>query len=368
MSTAILTADVDHPMANIHTVQVANGPVTNPVANIAQAPAMWRHNEGVNAVLHASNCGVCDAFLHHATDALGTRNYQVARTEQDDTAARSARREAYERGYEDAQQDRATLATTIQQLQARIAELEGQLATRANTGGRFPGGGGLGPIRNRFAPYNTDSSVDTYLDNSLTRRFNTNERIRGPARHQTLIMSEVPLTIDEVDGALRRAQIDDAVGLAAVRQLQQWRRAIFATLAVGRPLSVTQEALQNHWVGLPDWYLHRFPRTPRLDRTTNPPTQEQHETPPRYTDPAEKWASYFSRYPRARLPRGLVRDNSGQVPIDRANLHCMMIRIASPLTSTRRRYKSAIFDTLAALFTDPQVYVAHLQAANVNPE
>lgn len=46
-------------------------------------------------------------------------------------------------------------------------------------------------------------------------------------------MSEVPLTIDEVNDALHRAQIDNAVGLAAVRQLQQWRRAIFATLAVG---------------------------------------------------------------------------------------------------------------------------------------
>ncbi|KAI0729107.1 hypothetical protein C8Q72DRAFT_884571 [Fomitopsis betulina] len=317
MPTAILTADIDHPMADIRTVQVANVPVSNPAANIAQAPAMWRHNEGVNTVLHVSNCGICDAFLHHATDALDTRNYQAARTEQDDTAARSARREAYERGYEDAQQDRATLATTIQQLQARIVELEGQLATRANTGGWRPGGGGLGPICN-----------------SLTRRLNTNEHTRGPARHQTPLMSEVPLTIDEVNDALRRAQIDNTVGLAAVRQLQQWRRVIFATLAVGQPLSVTQEVLQNQWAGLPDWYLHHFPRIPRFNRTTNPSTQEPHETPPRYTDPAEKWASYFSHYPRARLPRGL----------------------------------SAIFDTLAALFTDPQVYIAHLQAANVNPE
>ncbi|KAI0720655.1 hypothetical protein C8Q72DRAFT_861767 [Fomitopsis betulina] len=249
-------------------------------------------------------------------------------------------------------------------------ELEAQLATRTNAGGRMSGGGGFGPIRNRI---NTNERVrrpariqNVFIRNSNpSHRINTNERVRRPARIQNVFLSEVPPTIEEVDAALHRAQVNDAVGLAAVRQLQQWRRVIQSTMAAGRPLSETQHALQNHWVGLPDWYRQQFPRRDRPP--TNAPAQAPREDPPRYDDPPEKWASYFSRYPQARLPRGLVRDEQGQVSLERARLHMLMVGIASPLTSTRKRYKPVIFDALAALFSEPHVYVAHLQAAQVVP-
>jgi len=186
-----------------------------------------------------------------------------------------------------------------------------------------------------------------------------------------MVLTDQPRSADDVSSTLIRAQVDNAVGLSAIRQLQKWRRNIFAALGVGQPLSEYQIALQNQWVGLPDWYGQRIPRNTTLTDsatiTASSHVQEQREAPPRYMDPPQKWVSFYSRYQSAPLPRGLIRDTNGQVPLERAELHLMMIGIASPTTPLRRPHKTRVLDVLAALFAEPQVYDAHLNAANVVP-
>ncbi|KZT63167.1 hypothetical protein DAEQUDRAFT_185349 [Daedalea quercina L-15889] len=339
----VFTPDIDQPMIDVQA-QLSGDTVTATVTtNIAQAPMLWRYREDLDVCAHINGqCDKCDGFVGHIVAALSTRSYQTARVEQIEANARRMRREAYEQGFQDAQQDTAALNLVIQQLQTQIAELEAQ-----QTAGHVQGGGGFGPIRNR-----------------PTRR--THER---PARVQSLVLTDQPLSYDEVYSAITRSQVDDAVGLSAVHQLQKWRRNIYAALGAGRPLSDYQSTLHTHWAGLPDWYNRRAPhRTPTTQPVaTSARTQDRGEAPPRYTDPPEKWVSFYSRYTGAPLPRGLIRDANGRVPLERAETHLMMIGIASPTTPLRRPHKTRVLDALAALFVEPQVYDTHLNAANIVP-